>query len=335
MGISNTQYRDIMFQYDQTRMNNQRILDKRYETLFAEIPELEQIQHDIMDLSLTQARKELFQTEPDPKSEAEYSAKREALLSRKKALLLHHGYPEDYLQSIYTCPDCKDTGYQNNEPCHCLKNAEIKALYESSNLMDILNHENFDTFDDSYYDDTIVNENLSLTARQNIRKVKTVCLDYIKHFDDSYDNLIFYGSTGVGKTFLTHCIAKELLESAHSVIYFTSFDLFEVLSTATFGKKYAEDEVLQQHSAIFDCDLLIIDDLGTEMTNTFVASQLFLCINERLMNKKSTIISTNLSLESLRDLYSERVFSRISSNFKMRKLIGKDIRLMKKLGEQG
>lgn len=182
MGISNTQYRDIMFQYDQTRMNNQRILDKRYETLFAEIPELEQIQHDIMDLSLTQARKELFQTEPDPKSEAEYSAKREALLSRKKALLLHHGYPEDYLQSIYTCPDCKDTGYQNNEPCHCLKNAEIKALYESSNLMDILNHENFDTFDDSYYDDTIVNENLSLTARQNIRKVKTVCLDYIKHF---------------------------------------------------------------------------------------------------------------------------------------------------------
>ena len=87
MGISNTQYRDIMFQYDQTRMNNQRILDKRYETLFAEIPELEQIQHDIMDLSLTQARKELFQTEPDPKSEAEYNAKREALLSRKKALL--------------------------------------------------------------------------------------------------------------------------------------------------------------------------------------------------------------------------------------------------------
>ena len=81
--------------------------------------------------------------------------------------------------------------------------------------------------------------------------------------------------------------------------------------------------------------MLIIDDLGTEMTNTFVASQLFLCINERLMNKKSTIISTNLSLESLRDLYSERVFSRISSNFKMRKLIGKDIRLMKKLGEQG
>ena len=126
-------------------------------------------------------------------------------------------------------------------------------------------------------------------ARENIQKIVDECLHFVQNFDMEHDNLLFYGATGVGKTFLTHCIAKELLESA----------------------------------------------LGTEMTNTFVASQLFLCINERLMNKKSTIISTNLSLESLRDLYSERVFSRISSNFKMRKLIGKDIRLMKKLGEQG
>ena len=335
MGISNTQYRDIMFQYDQTRMNNQRILDKRYETLFAEIPELEQIQHDIMDLSLTQARKELFQTEPDPKSEAEYSAKREALLSRKKALLLHHGYPEDYLQSIYTCPDCKDTGYIGNEKCHCFRQAAINLLYTQSNLTSILETENFDHFCFHYYPETMKDRVTGRNARENIQKIVDECLHFVQNFDMEHDNLLFYGATGVGKTFLTHCIAKELLESAHSVIYFTSFDLFEVLSTATFGKKYAEDKVLQQHSAIFDCDLLIIDDLGTEMTNTFVASQLFLCINERLMNKKSTIISTNLSLESLRDLYSERVFSRISSNFKMRKLIGKDIRLMKKLGEQG
>ena len=139
----------------------------------------------------------------------------------------------------------------------------------------------------------------------------------------------FYGATGVGKTFLTHCIAKELLESAHSVIYFTSFDLFEVLSTATFGKKYAEDEVLQQHSAIFDCDLLIIDDLGTELTNSFVSSQLFLCINERIMRRKSTIISTNLKLENFSDTYSERTFSRIASNYRMVKLEGKDIRIQK------
>ena len=325
MGISNTQYRDIMFQYDQTRMNNQRILDKRYETLFAEIPELEQIQHDIMDLSLTQARKELFQTEPDPKSEAEYSAKREALLSRKKALLLHHGYPEDYLQSIYTCPDCKDTGYQNNEPCHCLKNAEIKALYESSNLMDILNHENFDTFDDSYYDDTIVNENLSLTARQNIRKVKTVCLDYIKHFDDSYDNLIFYGSTGVGKTFLTHCIAKKLLDTSHTVLYLTSLQLFDILER----NKFRHEDIStsnEQIAYMLQSDLLIIDDLGAELVNGFTSSQLYYFIEERHINHKSTIISTNLSFQELRDRYSERIFSRFIGFYHFFLIIGDDIR---------
>ena len=325
MGISNTQYRDIMFQYDQTRMNNQRILDKRYETLFAEIPELEQIQHDIMDLSLTQARKELFQTEPDPKSEAEYSAKREALLSRKKALLLHHGYPEDYLQSIYTCPDCKDTGYQNNEPCHCLKNAEIKALYESSNLMDILNHENFDTFDDSYYDDTTVNENLSLTARQNIRKVKTVCLDYIKHFDDSYDNLIFYGSTGVGKTFLTHCIAKKLLDTSHTVLYLTSLQLFDILER----NKFRHEDIStsnEQIAYMLQSDLLIIDDLGAELVNGFTSSQLYYFIEERHINRKSTIISTNLSFQELRDRYSERIFSRFIGFYHFFLIIGDDIR---------
>ena len=332
MALTNTQYDTIIREYNKKQLQNRRDQEARIALAEKELPELSQINGEIASLSMKCARRLL---EGEAASIDDLKTEIAAYGIHRKALLKNAGFPEDFLEMHYSCPDCKDTGYQNNEPCHCLKNAEIKALYESSNLMDILNHENFDTFDDSYYDDTIVNENLSLTARQNIRKVKTVCLDYIKHFDDSYDNLIFYGSTGVGKTFLTHCIAKELLESAHSVIYFTSFDLFEVLSTATFGKKYAEDEVLQQHSAIFDCDLLIIDDLGTEMTNTFVASQLFLCINERLMNKKSTIISTNLSLESLRDLYSERVFSRISSNFKMRKLIGKDIRLMKKLGEQG
>ena len=278
-----------------------------------------------MDLSLTQARKELFQTEPDPKSEAEYSAEREALLSRKKALLLHHGYPEDYLQSIYTCPDCKDTGYQNNEPCHCLKNAEIKALYESSNLMDILNHENFDTFDDSYYDDTIVNENLSLTARQNIRKVKTVCLDYIKHFDDSYDNLIFYGSTGVGKTFLTHCIAKKLLDTSHTVLYLTSLQLFDILER----NKFRHEDIStsnEQIAYMLQSDLLIIDDLGAELVNGFTSSQLYYFIEERHINHKSTIISTNLSFQELRDRYSERIFSRFIGFYHFFLIIGDDIR---------
>ncbi|MCH5268668.1 MAG: ATP-binding protein [Lachnospiraceae bacterium] len=333
MGLSNTQYRDIMFQYDQTRMQNQRLLDKRYQDIFAEIPKLESVQNEIMELSLAQARKELFLTEPDTEGEAEYHAKREALLGKKAKLLTEHGYPDDYLQSIYTCPDCHDTGYRGNTPCHCLKNAEIKALYESSNLMDVLESENFNTFDESFYDDTVVNENLSLTARQNILKVKDVCMDYIKHFDDSYDNLIFYGSTGVGKTFLTHCIAKQLLDSSHTVLYLTSLQLFDILEKNKFHHEDAST-ANEQIAYMLHSDLLIIDDLGVELVNSFTASQLYYFIEERHINKRSTVISTNLSFQELRERYSERIFSRFIGFYHFFMIIGDDIRQKTRLASR-
>lgn len=325
MGLSNTQYRDIMFQYDQTRMRNQRLLDRRYEEVFQEIPTLENVQGQIRELSLTFARKGLFQTESSQEDETDYSARKSALLAKKAALLTEHGYPENYLQTIYTCPDCRDTGYQDNTPCHCLKNAEIKALYESSNLMDVLEAENFDTFDDTYYDDTAVDDNLTLTARQNINKVKNVCLDFIKHFDDAYDNLIFYGSTGVGKTFLTHCIAKKLLDTSHTVLYLTSLQLFDILEK---NKFHHEDDSSsnEQIAYMLHSDLLIIDDLGAELVNSFTSSQLYYFIEERHINKRPTIISTNLSFQELRERYSERIFSRFIGFYHFFLIIGDDIR---------
>ena len=122
-------------------------------------------------------------------------------------------------------------------------------------------------------------------------------------------NLFLYGSTGVGKTFLSHCIASELLKTAHCVLYFSAFDLFDRLAQTAFSRKSETDP---GDDFILDCDLLIIDDLGTELTNSFVSSQLFLCINERISRRKSTIISTNLKLEDFSATYSERTFSRIS-----------------------
>ena len=137
----------------------------------------------------------------------------------------------------------------------------------------------------------------------------------------------FYGDTGIGKTFLSNCIAKELLDSRHSVIYFTAFQLFDILSKGVFKR---DEEALLSHRNIFDCDLLIIDDLGTELSNSFTTSQLFLCINERILRQKSTIISTNLGMNQLADIYSERVLSRISSNYTLLKLFGADIRILKR-----
>ena len=162
-----------------------------------------------------------------------------------------------------------------------------------------------------------------------MRTTVAACLRYIDEFDKTFSNLFFYGGTGLGKTFLSHCIAKELIERAHSVIYYSAFELFDLFAKNSFGRRETESDMTDY---IFDCDLLIVDDLGTELTNSFVSSQLFLILNERLQRQKSTIISTNLPLGTFAELYSERVFSRITSNFQLFQLIGNDIRIQKKLG---
>ena len=135
---------------------------------------------------------------------------------------------------------------------------------------------------------------------------------FIQEFDYKFSNLFFYGDTGVGKTFLSNCVAKELLDTGHSVIYFTAFQLFDIFAKNTFHRD-TEEDIIASHQNVFDCDLLIIDDLGTEMPNSFTISQLFLCLNERILRRRSTIISTNLTLSQIAEIYSERTFSRISS----------------------
>ena len=336
MGISANQYGSIMDQYDRTRMKNQRILDQRTEALHKEIPELEELQGQIIQLSFQQARNELLQPEQAQSTAARYARHMQALFEKKQALLEEHGYPKDYLSPVYTCPDCHDTGYIDGRPCHCLTKAQADFLYANANLSDILLEENFDTFDSEYYDDTTVNDNLSLTPKENINKLKDICLDFIKHFDDAYDNLIFYGPTGVGKTttFLTHCIAKELLDTGHTVVYLTSLQLFDILEKGRFGKDEESEQIRTKTDYLIHSDLLIIDDLGTEFANSYTSSRLFYCINERILRRKSVVISTNLSLSDIRNMYSERIFSRLTSAYKLLKLAGADIRLLKKTGQK-
>jgi DNA replication protein DnaC len=201
-------------------------------------------------------------------------------------------------------------------------------LYTQSNLQHILQLENFDTFSFSYYSQNHVDRKTGTTSIANITKAYHAAREFVDTFDTEFRNLFFYGDTGVGKTFLSNCIAKELIDRSYSVIYLSSFDLFDILAKSQFDK---DPQAEQMNHHIFDCDLLIIDDLGTELANSFTVSQLFLCLNERLLHKKSTIISTNLSLESLVEVYSERTFSRITSNYTLLKLTGDDIRIKKKL----
>lgn len=325
MAISNSQYDMILRTYEQKQFQTRTELDKRYETVYRQIPEYKKIQQEISSLSVRQARKLL---EGDATALQTLKEQMQLLSKQSKDLLISNGFTTDYLEPVYVCNDCKDTGYIENKKCHCFQKAIIDLLYTQSNLKELLQRENFDHFSFDYYSVNHIDTKTGTNSLANMQKAYSVAQKFIETFGEEFHNLFLYGDTGVGKTFLSNCIAKELIDRSFSVIYFSSFELFDTLAKSKFEKDADADE-MNEH--IFDCDLLIIDDLGTELANSFTVSQLFLCLNERLLRGKSTIISTNLTLDSLVDIYSERTFSRITSNFTMLKLTGDDIRIKKKL----
>lgn len=327
MGLTNSQYNTIMRDYQKQQSMNHADQMQRSEEIYARFPEFSEIDARIASLSTACARKLL---DGESASVEELRTKIEKQSARRTQILTSHGYPSDYLAPHYRCPDCQDTGYIGTQKCHCFRQAEIDLLYMQSNLREALKTEHFGVFSLDYYSDRITDPVTGQTAAATAQRTYEECRRFVREFDDRFENLFLYGDTGLGKTFLSHCIAKELLESAHSVIYFSSFRLFELFADSAFGRSAVlEAAELEQH--IFACDLLIIDDLGTELVNSFVSSQLFHVINERILRRKSTLISTNLALATFADTYSERVFSRISSNYTMLKLIGDDIRIQKKI----
>ena len=325
MALTNSQYDQFMHIYEQRRLDNEYRRRKRYESVIKKIPEIKALDDSISTLSVQQGRRLL---EGDDLALSSLKEKLHELSQEKAALLKEGGYPADYLDLHYTCPDCRDTGYIGTRKCHCFQKAVIDLLYTQSNLQDILKKENFDTCSLEYYSGSHIDP---LTGRSSLEAMQIAlrsCHEFVDTFSSEFRNLLLYGDTGVGKSFLSHCIAKELLDQSFSVIYFTAARLFDIFAKNTFHR---EEEAKLDYEHIYNCDLLIIDDLGTEMSNRFTVSQLFVCLNERILRQKSTLISTNLALEDLKNIYSERIFSRITSSYTVLRLTGDDIRIQKKL----
>ena len=318
MPLSNAQYDSIMRSYEERRIENRHIFEGRRDEVYDLIPEYRELDSRLGNLSVEQGKKLI---QGDEGALHELRDKIAKIRERKQELLAEYGFPADYLKEIHTCELCADTGYVDGKKCKCLKQAMIRFLYAQSNIEEVLKEENFDNLSYEYYNDADV---------EKMRRIVEECKAFVDSFDNTYENLLLCGSVGVGKTYLTNCIAKELLESGHSVIYFTSFKLFDTLAKYAFHYQDVSEDITAIHEDIFSCDLLIIDDLGTEMTNLFVSSQLFVILNERNLRKKSTIISTNLSLEELNERYTERSFSRIFGFYKMIRITIDDIRLAMK-----
>lgn len=326
MQLRNEQYKHLYSIYNETQLKNERLLQERRQEINAKIPVFESLNHRLAELSVELVRSKLEDGAGDFSA---FQAEVETITKKKAALLKEHGYPEDYLDRIYTCPDCQDTGYIGDEKCPCFQSRIVEYLYEQSNLKEVLEHENFSHFEIDYYPDDFVEETTGLTPRDNIRKILHTAQIFAEHFAETHDNLLLYGNTGVGKTFLTHCIAREALDKSYTVVYLTSLGLFDILEKNKFDRELSSVEKSATVSYILNCDLLIIDDLGTELNNSFTSSQLYQVLDTRLVHQKSTIISTNLSFDDLRERYSERIFSRITSGYTLLKLTGDDIRLKK------
>ena len=326
MALSNSQYDAIMREYGRQQIENHHKLEERRQEIYARLPVVRQLEAEIAERSVACAKKLL---EGDKSVLDRLKEDLKDLREQKSLIIRAAGYPDDYLELHYRCPDCRDTGLIDGRKCHCFLQAQMKLLHAQSNLEDVLERENFNALSYEYYDDTEILSQLGITNAAYMRRVVAVCREFVRDFDKKHDNLLFTGSTGVGKTFLTNCIARELMDDFHSVIYLTASDLFDVFSRNKFDYDNAED-MKDMYRFILDCDLLIIDDLGTELNNSFTSSQLFYCINERMNMSRSTIISTNLTLARLRDSYTDRVTSRIMSGYRIIPLYGGDIRLLKK-----
>lgn len=317
MPLTNIQYDRIFRQYEERQKENRLETERRHACVYENIPEFQKLENAVASLAVAQGKKLLS---GDEKALDALRKSLADLKAQKEQLLLDAGFSVNFLDPVFCCPDCQDTGYIGREKCHCFRQAEISLLYEQSGIQDLLKQNNFSLLSYEYY------RGEALALFQNA--VKT-CQSFIKNFNSDYHNLFFYGTVGTGKSFLSGCVAKELMDRGHSVIYFGATGLFDLLSSTSFDTK-SREERQNTYSDLYQCDLLIIDDLGTELTNQFTASQLFSLLNERHIGRKATVISTNLSLRELQDRYSDRIFSRITSNFEVCKLTGADIRMYQK-----
>ena len=318
MALTNTQYDAIQREYDAIQLKNRHLLEKRREEVYTICPEYAEASREVSSLSVSYGRRILAE---EPGALENYQKELNALSQKKTALLTGHGFPADYLDAIFDCPACQDTGYINGVRCHCLQQRIINILYEQSNLKELLEAENFSVLSYEYY----TGEDLA-----NYKKAVESSLSFIKNFHCEYNNLLFFGTVGTGKSFLSKCIAKEILEQGYSVMYFSAIGLFNMLAQYSFDTN-SKEILYKTYEDLYNCDLVIIDDLGTELTNSFTNSQFFSFINERHLRNKSTIINTNLGVEELKNRYSERILSRLASSFIFRKITGPDIRLCKNI----
>ncbi len=325
--------KDILAEYNKKKINAEYEATKRKQDLYSKYPKLQEFDDKLTSLAIS-TTKSLIDNN-DKKLLDKLNEDIKNLKKEKEKLLTSLNIPKDYFRPKYECELCKDTGYITNNDysssmCTCLRQKMYDELYNKANISN-LNTQNFDNFTDLFYSDEKDEEKYhsKLSPRENINIIKKICLKFIDNFDNKdQNNLLFTGNTGLGKTFLSSCIANEILKKGKNVLYQTAPVMLDTIIDYRFGKIKSSNII----DSILNVDLLIIDDLGTECINNLKFTELFNIINTRLLNQNKitkTIISTNLSLKNLYSNYDERIVSRLVGNYDICYFFGDDIRFKK------
>lgn len=314
-------------QLDIVKENNAAEHGRRTAAVYDRVPEIADIDIRLREQMVELVGLTIKKSDNMAEAIAALESENLTLQAKKAELLVENGFASDWLDSIYSCPKCKDTGFVNGEVCDCLMALYNKALTNELGALLRRGDESFDRFKLSYYDDSAD----GTSPREQMSVVFSYCRKYANSFSAGSPNLLFQGGTGLGKTFLSACIARAVADKGFSVCYETAsaaLDAFE-------AKKFARDAETAETASVkvermLSCDLMILDDLGTEMPTPMSVSALYTLINTRLVNGKKTVISTNCSDDDLQRRYSQQICSRLEGEYFKLSFVGRDIRAIKK-----
>lgn len=326
--------KNILKEYEQKRIIAQKNLELRKNSLFSKNPRLEEIEDNLNKLYLEKSKNILLN-----KSTSNLDKNIDNLLEEKNNLLKELKIDKNFFFPKYECVFCKDIGYITSNDgtssmCNCLKQKIIDMNFNNSNIGN-LNKENFDNFNINLFSEEINFEKYSskISPRENIKNIKNIALNFIKNFNDEEEkNLLFTGNTGLGKTYLSNCIAKEILNNKKTVLYQTASNMMDNIISYKFGNKDLKDF----YENLLNVDLLIIDDLGTESINNIKLCELFNVLNSRILNNNKitkTLISSNLSIQSIFNTYDERIISRLLGYYNICRFFGDDLRFKNKISK--
>ncbi|MBR2289729.1 MAG: ATP-binding protein [Clostridia bacterium] len=333
--MNNALLKQLLTEYEQKRNQAIEAAEERKRSLLEVNPKISEIDKELSKISI-EASRNIISASPTEKEKilSDLKKKSNSLIKEKNAIIKELFQSTDYFEPKFECKTCKDTGFiQKNgksEICSCLKQKIYDIAYNKSNMGN-LEFENFGTFNIRMFSDKENKEKYKsdISPRENMNLLKEKANNFIQNFDDPQEkNLIFLGGTGLGKTFLTNCIANELLKEGKTVLYQTAPVMFDDIFDEKYGKTQNQVNLEKE---ILTVDLLIIDDLGTEKVSDNKIEELFNIINTRLLNQNhkitKTIISSNLTAQELANTYTMRIGSRLAGSYRFLRFFGDDIRL--------